>query len=67
MTAVVEVDKISKRFRLYHERHRSIKDRIIHPGGGTYTDLQALDEVSFAIDSGQTVGILGRNGSGKST
>jgi len=67
VTAVVEVDQISKRFRLYHERHRSIKDRIIHPGGGTYTDLQALDEVSFAIDSGQTVGILGRNGSGKST
>ncbi len=67
MTAVVEVQNVSKHFRLYHERHKSLKERLIHPGGGTYTDLHAVNDVSFAIDAAQTVGILGRNGSGKST
>jgi ABC-2 type transport system ATP-binding protein len=67
VTAVVEVQNISKHFRLYHERHQSLKERLIHPGGGTYTDLHAVNEVSFSVDASQTVGILGRNGSGKST
>lgn len=67
MTAVVEVQNVSKHFRLYHERHQSLKERLIHPGGGTYTDLHAVNDVSFSVDSSQTVGILGRNGSGKST
>jgi ABC-2 type transport system ATP-binding protein len=67
MTAVVEVQNVSKHFRLYHERHKSLKERIIHPGGGNYTDLEALNEVSFSVDAAQTIGILGRNGSGKST
>jgi ABC-2 type transport system ATP-binding protein len=67
VTAVVDVQDVSKHFRLHHERHKSLKERLIHPGGGTYTDLDALKDVSFEVDAGQTIGVLGRNGSGKST
>jgi ABC-2 type transport system ATP-binding protein len=67
VTAVVEVQGVSKHFRLYHERHKSLKERLIHPGVGSYTDLTAVNDVSFSVDAAQTVGILGRNGSGKST
>lgn len=33
----------------------------------TYGDLTAVDAVSFTIDQGEIVGLLGRNGAGKST
>jgi ABC-2 type transport system ATP-binding protein len=67
VTAVVEVQDVSKHFRLYHERHKSLKERVIHPKVGSYTDLEAVKNVSFSVDAAQTLGVLGRNGSGKST
>jgi ABC-2 type transport system ATP-binding protein len=63
----VEVQQVSKHFRLNTERHSSLKDRIIHPGRSTYSDLTALEDVDFTVGAGETVGIIGRNGSGKST
>ncbi len=67
MTAAVEVRGVSKHFRLHHERHQSLKERLIHRGSGTYTDFQALHDVGFSVGASETVGVLGRNGSGKST
>jgi ABC-2 type transport system ATP-binding protein len=65
--AAVEVIDVSKRFRLYHEKSSSLKERFVHPRRMTYEDLWALDGVSFEVPEGDTFGILGRNGSGKST
>ena len=31
------------------------------------TSIEALNDVSFAVDAGEAFGIIGRNGSGKST
>ncbi len=67
MAFVVEVQNVDKHFRLHKERHKSLKDRVLHPGQGSFTDLHVLQDVSFNIGSGETVGVLGRNGSGKST
>jgi ABC-type polysaccharide/polyol phosphate transport system ATPase subunit len=63
----VQVEDVSKRFRLYHEKYTSLKERVIHAGRIPYEDLWALRDVSFDVREGETVGILGRNGSGKST
>ena len=63
----VEVQDVSKRFRLYHEKYDSFKERLVHAGRAPYEDLWALRNVSFDVQEGETVGILGRNGSGKST
>ncbi len=63
----VDVQDVSKRFRLYHEKYTSLKERVIHAGRVPHEDLWALRGVSFEVHEGETVGILGRNGSGKST
>jgi ABC-type polysaccharide/polyol phosphate transport system ATPase subunit len=63
----VDVQDVSKRFRLYHQKYTTIKERIIHAGRIPYEDLWALKDVAFEVKEGETIGILGRNGSGKST
>jgi ABC-2 type transport system ATP-binding protein len=67
MSAAVEIDNLSKHFRLYHEKYSSLKERVVHAGHVPYEEFWALRDVSAEIPAGHTVGILGRNGSGKST
>ncbi len=67
MTVAIEVRGISKQFKLYDEKHTSLKERVIHGGKMPYTPFWALQDVNVDIMQGETFGILGRNGSGKST
>jgi len=68
VAAAIEVEDVSKRFRIYHERHYSLKERVINLGRRRPPeDFWALEDVSFDVQEGETVGLLGHNGSGKST
>src|SRR3984957_4686301 len=66
-SVAVDIQDVSKRFRLYHEKYRSIKERVIHAGRNPYEEFWALRDVGFEVAEGETIGVLGRNGSGKST
>ena len=63
----IVVNSVSKNFRLYHERNRYIKAAILRGRRARYEEFWALDDVSFAVEHGSTLGIIGSNGSGKST
>jgi ABC-2 type transport system ATP-binding protein len=67
MSNAVEIDDVSKTFKLYHERGTSLKERLVKAGRSRYDELKALQGISFDVAEGETIGILGRNGSGKST
>jgi ABC-type polysaccharide/polyol phosphate transport system ATPase subunit len=60
----VEVDGVSKRFRLYKERNQSLKAALMRRGRARYDEFWALQDVSF---EGSTFALIGENGSGKST
>jgi ABC-2 type transport system ATP-binding protein len=61
------VRDLSKRFRLSSEKYQSLKERLIHFGRTTHTELWALSGIEIEVETGKTLGLLGHNGSGKST
>jgi ABC-type polysaccharide/polyol phosphate transport system ATPase subunit len=64
----IEVRDLKKSFEIPLERVDSIKERVLHPFAGRETRrLKALDGVSFDVHRGEFFGIVGRNGTGKST
>ncbi|MCL5948607.1 MAG: ABC transporter ATP-binding protein [Actinobacteria bacterium] len=67
MASPVEVEGLSKYYRLYDERHQTLKSAVLHGRRARYRDLWALQDVSFEVEAGSTFGVIGPNGSGKST
>lgn len=65
----ISLEGLTETFRLYHERPGGLKERLMNPGRArtSYTDFNALEDVSLTIDHGESVGIIGHNGAGKST
>jgi ABC-type polysaccharide/polyol phosphate transport system ATPase subunit len=64
----IQVEDLHKSFRIPKHRVDSLKERVVRPfSNREYTELRALDGISFEIHQGEFFGIVGRNGSGKST
>jgi ABC-type polysaccharide/polyol phosphate transport system ATPase subunit len=64
----VEIDRVSKAFRIPHENRDTIKEHFLHPLKRTTYELnQAVNDISVSVMRGEFFGIVGPNGSGKST
>ncbi|MGN0432255.1 MAG: ATP-binding cassette domain-containing protein [Lachnospiraceae bacterium] len=66
---VIDVKHVTMKFRLAQEESSSLKEYMIRTvkGQNHYHYLTALDDISFEVKQGDVVGIIGTNGSGKST
>jgi len=66
MTAIT-VKNVAKVFRVYYDRAASLKDKILFKKRNKYEDRWVLNDISFEVQKGEAIGIIGQNGCGKST
>lgn len=71
MSTVIEFSNVTKRYPLYHHIGSGIKELLFNPRralsllmGRSYL---AIEDISFSIQKGESVALIGRNGAGKST
>lgn len=67
---VIQLNDVTVRFRIPHEKIPTLQEyaiRWLKRRSVNFTDFNALNNISFSIEQGETVGIIGSNGAGKST
>src|SRR4029077_17670149 len=66
-TFAVRVQKVSKCYQIYSKPQHRILQGLFLGRRQFFREFWALRDISFQIRKGETVGIVGRNGSGKSS
>ena len=65
--SVIRVRNVTKNYRLYNRQRDRLWESLGLDFRKNYKEKHALNGVSFEVSRGETVGIIGTNGSGKST
>ncbi|MCR5545525.1 MAG: ABC transporter ATP-binding protein [Lachnospiraceae bacterium] len=65
---VINVNHVSKLYKIYNDPMDRLKESLLKKGEQKlHSDYYALSDLDFSVDKGEIVGIVGKNGSGKST
>lgn len=67
MSTAIEVKNLSKIYTIYENSMVRLKDALGFSKENHGREFYALDHISFAVEKGKTLGIIGENGAGKST
>src|SRR5712691_10249656 len=63
----IVADRVSQRFRVSSQPHRTLKDLVIARGKVAITEVWALRGVSLQAAPAEALGLVGRNASRKTT
>ncbi|MBR1856103.1 MAG: ABC transporter ATP-binding protein [Oribacterium sp.] len=64
---VIDVKDVTKIYRLYDQPIDRLKEAVSLTHKNYHRDFYALNHINFKVGKGESVGIIGTNGSGKST
>ncbi|MCI8773028.1 MAG: ABC transporter ATP-binding protein [Lachnospiraceae bacterium] len=63
----IVVEHISKSFKIYIDKSNTMMESLLFWKRKKYENRQVLEDISFTVDKGEAVGLIGHNGCGKST
>lgn len=63
----IEVHDVMKNFKVFYDRGAVLRDRLLSKGRNKYELRKVLKGISFEVKKGEAIGIIGKNGCGKST
>lgn len=67
MIPAITVENVYKNFKVYHDKGYSLKEKMLFWQRNAYETRTVLNGISFKVNKGEAVGLIGKNGSGKST
>lgn len=65
--SVISVKDVKKKFRVYYDKGSSLKEKILFQSRNRHEDRLVLKGISFEVERGEAIGLIGQNGCGKST
>lgn len=63
----IEVKGVTKKFKVYYDKGTSLKERVLFKSRSRHEVHWVLRGIDFEVKKGESVGLVGRNGCGKST